>query len=162
MKALVLGAAGLLGSNLVRALVAQGDEVRAFLRPSGQVRTLEGVPVQRVTGDLNDPDSLARACKGVQVVYQAASYYPLHTIPVGLATSQALSQTKNLLDAVRQASVGRLVFGSSFTTIGFPWEPNRLADETCPFATAYRNNPYLMAKAAMEAAVLRAAKGVYP
>lgn len=162
MKALVVGATGLLGSNLVRALVRQGDEVRAFLRPSGQVRTLEGVSVQRVTGDLNNPDSLARACEGVQVVYQAAAYYPLHTIPVGLATSLALSQTKNLLDAVRQASVGRLVFGSTFTTIGFPREPNRSADETCPFATVYRNNPYLMAKAAMEEAVLRAAKEGVP
>lgn len=162
MKALVLGAAGLLGSNLVRALVAQGDEVRALLRPQSQVRTLEGVSVQRVTGDLNDPESLNRACDGVQVVYQAAAYYPLHTIPVGLATSQALGQTKNLLDAVRQASVDRLVFGSSFTTIGFPREPNRLADETCPFATAYRDNPYLMAKAAMEEAVLSAAKAGIP
>ena len=162
MKALVVGATGLLGSNLVRVLVAQGDEVRALLRSQSQVRTLEGVSVQRVTGDLNDPESLTRACDGVQVVYQAAAYYPPQTIPVGLATSHALSQTKNLLDAVRQASVDRLVFGSSFTTIGFPREPNRLADETCPFATAYRDNPYLMAKAAMEEAVLSAAKAGIP
>jgi dihydroflavonol-4-reductase len=162
MKALVVGATGLLGSNLVRALAAQGDEVRAFLRPSSQAHTLNGVPVQKVTGDLNDPDSLVRACDGMQVVYQVAAYYPLQTIPVSLATSQALSQTKNLLDAVRQTSVSRLVFGSSFTTIGFPREPNRLADETCPFATAYRDNPYLMAKAAMEESVLSAAKEGVP
>lgn len=162
MKALVLGASGLLGANLVRALVAQGDEVRAFLRPSSQARTLEGIPVQQVRGDLDDPNSLARACDGVHVVYQAGAYYPPQTLPVDLATSRALSQTKNLLDAVRQTSVSRLVFGSTFTTIGFPPEPNRLADETCPFVTAYQNNPYLMAKAAMEEAVLRGAKEGVP
>jgi dihydroflavonol-4-reductase len=162
MKTLVLGASGLLGANLVHALVAQGDEVRAFIRPSSQVRTLDGIPMQRVMGDLNDQGSLARACEGVQVVYQAAAYYPPQTVPVDLATSQALSQTKNLLDAVRQTSVSRLVFGSSFTTIGFPREPNRLADETCPFTTVYRDNPYLMAKVAMEEAVLSAAKEGVP
>ena len=58
--------------------------------------------------------------------------------------------------------MSKLVFGSSFTTIGFPLEPNRLADETCPFTTAYRDNPYLMAKAAMEEAVLRAAEEGVP
>ncbi|MBX3347184.1 MAG: NAD(P)H-binding protein [Nitrospira sp.] len=68
MKALVLGASGLLGANLVRALVAQGDEVRAFLRPNSHAHTLEGVSVQRVTGDLNNPDSLVRACNGIQVI----------------------------------------------------------------------------------------------
>jgi dihydroflavonol-4-reductase len=162
MKALVLGASGLLGANLVRALVAQGDEVRAFLRPSSQARTLEGIPVRQVRGDLGDLNSLTRACEGVQVVYQAAAYYPPQTVPVDLATSQALSQTKNLLDAVRQTAASRLVFGSSFTTIGFPREHNRLADETCPFATVYRDNPYLAAKIAMEEAVLRAAQEGVP
>ncbi len=67
MKVLLLGAARLLGSNLVRALVAQGDEVEAFLRQNSHVRTLEGVSVQRVIGDLGDPDSLVLACDGIQV-----------------------------------------------------------------------------------------------
>ena len=157
MKVLVLGATGQLGSNLVRALLDQSEQVRAFVRPTSRQGTLAGLAIERVEGDLSAVESLYRACDGVQVVYHAAAYYPPYTVPVATATSQALGETKNVLDAVRRASVDRLVFGSTLTTIGFPREPNRLADETCPFTTAYTNNPYLMAKAAMEDAVLDAA-----
>ena len=42
MKVLVLGATGLLGSNLVRALLAKGDQVRALIRPTNPAKTLAG------------------------------------------------------------------------------------------------------------------------
>ncbi|MBI4401522.1 MAG: NAD-dependent epimerase/dehydratase family protein [Nitrospirae bacterium] len=162
MKVLVLGATGQLGANLVRALLAKGDQVRALVRPTSNLLTLKGLNVERVEGDLNNAESLSRACTGVQIVYQAASYYPPHTIPADAATAQALAETRNLLTAVRRASVERLVFTSTLTTIGFPRDPGRLADETCPFSTPYTDNPYLMAKAAMEAEVLKAARGGLP
>jgi dihydroflavonol-4-reductase len=120
VKALVLGATGFLGSNLVRALLAHGQQVRALVRPTGNTRTLDGLDVERAVGDLRDPDSLARACAGVQVIYQTASYYPPQTIPAHAATTQALLETQNLLTAARRAAVARLVFTSTLTTIGFP------------------------------------------
>lgn len=168
MKALVIGATGQLGSNLVRALLAKGDEVRAFLRPiqahqqALHHRTLKGLDIERVKGDLNDLSSLIEACQGVQVVYQAASYYPAQTIPADKATAQALRETGNLLEAVRRTSVERLVFTSTLTTIGFPKTPGKLADETCPFNTSYPDNPYLIAKVAMEDEVLTATRTGLP
>src|SRR5881628_786259 len=162
MKVLVLGATGQLGSNLVRALLVRGDQVRALVRPTSNLLALRGLDVERGEGDLNNFESLRRACDGVKIVYQAASYYPPHTIPVGTATAQALAETKNLLEAVRRASVERLVFTSTPTTIGFPADRTRLADETCPFVPLYPDNPYLMSKAAIEKAVLEAAKGGLP
>src|SRR2546422_6323103 len=63
MKALVLGAAGFLGSNLVRVLLAHGHQVRALVRPTSNTRVLDGLDTERVLGDLRDPDSLARACE---------------------------------------------------------------------------------------------------
>ncbi|MBM4122931.1 MAG: NAD-dependent epimerase/dehydratase family protein [Nitrospira sp.] len=168
MKVLVIGATGQLGSNLVRALLARGDHVRALLRPilahqqALHHLTIKGLDIERVTGDLNDPSSLTEACQGAQVVYQAASYYPAQTIPAATAVAQALAETKNLLNAVRSTSVERLVFTSTLTTIGFPKDPTRLADEDCPFVSCYPNNPYLMSKAAMEQAVLEAARGGLP
>lgn len=168
MKVLVLGASGFLGSNLVRALLAKGNEVRAFLRPIQEHqqalhhRTLKGLEIERAIGDLNDPGSLTEACRGVQVVYQAASYYPTQTIPADKATAQALRETGNLLEAVRRTSVERLVFTSTLTTIGFPKAPGKLADETCPFNTSYPDNPYLIAKVAMEDEVLKASRAGLP
>lgn len=162
MKVLVLGGTGQLGANLVRALLAKGDQVRVLARPQSRTFTLDGLALERVAGDLNDGESLRRACDGVRVVYQAASYYPPHTIPVQTAVGQALAETRNLLDAVRRASVERLVFTSTLTTIGFPPNPGQLANEGCPFRSLFPNNPYLMAKAAMEQAVLDAAKQGVP
>ncbi len=162
MKVLVLGATGQLGANLVRALLAKGDQVRAFVRPTSNPIALEGLELERVTGDLGDAASLARACDGVQVVYHTAGYYPPYTIPVDTATAQALAETRNLLTAVRRPSVQRLVFTSTLTTIGFPQEGTRFANEDCPFRPLFPHNPYLMSKAAMEKAVLDAAKGGLP
>ncbi len=162
MKTLVLGATGQLGSNLVRALLTKGDQVRALVRPTSKTFTLDGLDIKRVTGDLNDPDSLVRACEHVQVVYQTASYYPPATIPVEVAKAQALRETNNLLNAVRQAGVERLVFTSTLTTIGFPKIPGQLANEDCLFSTQFPHNPYLIAKAAMEDRVLEAGQAGVP
>jgi dihydroflavonol-4-reductase len=175
MKGLVLGAAGFLGSNLVRALLAKGDAVRALVRPTSDLRTLQGLDIERVEGDLTDAGSLERACRGVHVAYQTASYYPAHTVPVNVAVAQALSETRNLLAAIRKADVDRLVFTSTLTTIGFPGGfprsvagppdnqgTSNLANEDCPFASLFPNNPYLMAKAAMEDAVVEAARRGLP
>ena len=169
MRTLVLGATGQLGSNLVRALLAKGDQVRVLVRSvttSAQASrhhlALQGVEVERAEGDLSDGESLRRACNGVDAVYHCAAYYPEATIPAEVATREALAQTKTVLEAVLQSGVGRFVFGSTLTTIGFPSVPGKLADETCLFKTQYRNNPYLMAKVAMEDTVLAASKSGLP
>lgn len=162
MKVLVLGATGFLGSNLVRALLDQGDQVRALIRPGNRATTLAGLPLERVHGDLNDAQSLAHACDGVRIVYHAAGYYPSATIPVEAAVRHGLTQTRNVLDAVRMSGVGRLVFTSTLTTIGFPKVRGALATEAAAFVSRFPNNPYLMSKAAMEVAVLDAAKQGVP
>jgi dihydroflavonol-4-reductase len=162
MKVLVLGATGFLGSNLVRAVLDQGDEVRALIRPGNRATTLAGLLLERVHGDLNDAQSLVHACDGVRIVYHTAGYYPSATIPVETAVGQGLTQTRNVLDAVRMSGVGRLVFTSTLTTIGFPNQPGTLATEASLFVSRFPKNPYLMSKVAMEEAVLEAAKEGVP
>jgi dihydroflavonol-4-reductase len=161
LKVLVIGGAGFLGSNLVRALLARGDEVRVLVRPTSSVVTLAGLPVERVEGDLNDAGSLARACRDMRVVYHTAGYYPSHTVPVEVAIAQGVAETRGVLNAVRQGDVDRLVFASSLTTIGVlrveSRDAGRLANENDPFHPLFPDNPYLMAKAHMEQEVLREA-----
>ena len=141
MKVLVLGATGFLGSNLVRALLAKGDQVRGLVRSSNPAPTLRDLDIERITGDLNMVESLRRACEGVRIVYHCAAYYPPHTVPVSVATEQALKETRHVLDAVRAASVARLVFGSTLTTIGFPRQQGQPADETAPSRRSTATTP---------------------
>ena len=52
MKALVTGATGFIGGNLVRLLLADGFQVRALVRPNSDQCNLAGLPLEIVTGDL--------------------------------------------------------------------------------------------------------------
>jgi dihydroflavonol-4-reductase len=166
VKVLVIGGAGFLGSNLVRALLDRHQEVRVMVRPTSNVITLAGLPIERVEGDLNDASSLERACRDVRVVYQTAGYYPSHTVPVEVAIAKGVAETRGLLNAVRQGDVDRLVFVSSLTTIGLPHTDSgngpRPANEDDPFRPLFPDNPYLMAKAHMEDEVLKAASSGVP
>lgn len=162
MKSLVIGGTGQLGANLVRALLEHGHHVRVLHRSTSNASTIDGLDVPRVVGDLNDGASMRRACDGMQVVYHAAGYYPTQTIPVDVAQGQALKETTSLLEAVRAAGVERLVYASTLTTVGFPDNPRHPANETCAFATRFTDNPYLMAKATMEAKILQAASEGIP
>ena len=162
MKSLVIGGTGQLGANLVRALLEHGHQVRILHRSSSNTFTIDGLDIERVVGDLNDGESLCRACEGMQVVYHTAGYYPSATIPVDVAKGHALRETVLLLETVRSAGVERLVFTSTLTTVGFPKIVGHPANETCSFSTLYPNNPYLMAKAAMEEKILQSTQQGIP
>ena len=71
-KSLVTGANGFLGSNVVRALLARGDDVTCLVRPTSQVGDLQALPVRLIRGDLTDYDSLRSATRGVDQVYHCA------------------------------------------------------------------------------------------
>lgn len=70
--ALVTGASGFIGSHLVEALAARGEEVRCLVRPTSNRRYLERHGARFYEGDVTDPESLAKAVIGVDVVYNLA------------------------------------------------------------------------------------------
>ena len=162
MKALVLGGTGQLGANLVRMLLGQGHQVRVLYRSRNSTRTLDGLDLEWIPGDLHIGESLRQACEGTDVVFHAAGYYPEETIPVDVAIGQALKETTLVLEAVRSARVERIVYASTLTTVGLSKQANYPANETCEFSTRFTKNPYLMAKAAMEDKILDAAKQGIP
>jgi dihydroflavonol-4-reductase len=72
MKGLVTGANGFVGAHLVRELLGAGWEVCAMMRSSSDRSRLEGLAPEVVHADLLDPDSLASAVAGVDVVFHVA------------------------------------------------------------------------------------------
>lgn len=113
---LVVGATGMVGSEVCRRLVAQGKEVRALVRTSSdpiKVSNLRAMGVQAVLGDLRDRASLEIACKGVETVISTASSMPFSYAPGenDIRTTDLVGEM-SLVDAARAAKVRHFVYTS--------------------------------------------------
>jgi hydroxymethylglutaryl-CoA reductase/dihydroflavonol-4-reductase len=159
-KVLVTGASGHLGSNLVRHLLADGQEVRVLYQARADNRSLEGLDVEKVEGDLRDPDSLRRAVAGVARVFHAAA-------KISTATATPEEQrllyeintlgTRDLLHAALDAGVSRVVLTGSFSSTGFDLDdPSQPSDETLPFYPFGPAMPYSHTKTLAEHELLKA------
>lgn len=100
-KVLVTGAGGFIGSHLVEALVARGDEVRALVRYSarGDFGNLEELPrevraaVDVRAGDLCDPHMVRACVKGRDAVFHLGA---IISIPQSYVTAAQVFQTNVL------------------------------------------------------------------
>ena len=151
MRALVTGGGGFLGRAIVERLIARGDHVRSMAR--GAYPALESVGVEVVRGDLTDSIAMNRACAGVDVVFHVAAkagvwgpYDDYHRVNV--------AGTENVLRAMRDAGIGRLVYTSSPSVV-FHGGDCEGADESLPYADHYLTH-YPETKAIAERLVLEA------
>lgn len=118
MKVLVTGATGIVGSNLVRALLAASHRVRVLVRASSDRRSLQTLPVELVEGDVLDPASLAGAAKGCTFVFHAAAVFSYWGMSGDEQTDLAVRGTRNMLEAARRMRVRRVVLTSSSVVLG--------------------------------------------
>ncbi len=113
MKALVTGANGFVGSHLCRLLAAKGATVRALVRKGSDRSGLDGVPLEEVTGDILDPESLAKAAEGCEQVYHLAAAVRFFTTdPDGMRRANT-EGTRNVLAAAAKAGARRIVHTST-------------------------------------------------
>jgi dihydroflavonol-4-reductase len=149
---LVTGASGFLGWHVAHALAERGYQVRALCRPASQLRELD---VERVEGDLRDPDSLRRAVEGCELVFHVAADYRLWSKhPADLYASN-VDGTRNVLEAAVRAKVERVVYTSTVGCIGMP--AGRSGDEQTPVSIAdmaghYKRSKWLAEQVALEKA----------
>ena len=152
MITVVTGAAGHLGGNLVRALVALGRRVRAV--DLGGWRSLDGLDVERVQADVRDLPSLERALAGAEVVYHTAAYISLSMDDWPLVEAVNVAGTRHVVAACLACGVRRLVHFSSIHALR--QEPFELpVDELSPLVGARGGAPYDRSKAAGELEVRR-------
>jgi dihydroflavonol-4-reductase len=118
MKVLVTGATGFVGGNLARQLRNRGYEVRALVRPESNTLAIDGTGIEPVTGDVLDRDSVARAVTGCDVVFHCAATYAFWSRDPREVYQTNVDGTANVLKAAHQASVSRVVYTSTVSTIG--------------------------------------------
>jgi len=161
MKTLVTGATGFLGSHVARALAGRGESVRVLVRPSSDLRALEGLDAERFAGDLRDRVSLDRALEDVQRVFHVAADYRLWSRDPREIHESNVTGTQNLLEAARRAGVEKFVYTSTVATIAVPREGGLPNEETQSSVNEMIGH-YKRSKFEAEQCALRAAEAGQP
>jgi dihydroflavonol-4-reductase len=152
MKAVITGGAGHVGAALARSLLSQGHTVRAMVRAGAMA--LDGLPIERVIGDVGEVESLRAAFAGADVVFHTAARISILRGDRDRVESTNVGGTRNVISAARAAGVPRLVHFSSIEALE-PLPLSSPVDETRQFVN-HRGSPYAHSKAGAELA-LRAA-----
>jgi nucleoside-diphosphate-sugar epimerase len=152
MRCLVTGASGFVGSHLVDALVARGDEVTALVRRTSNRRWLEHGAVRCTLGSFDDPASLEDAVRGQDAVFHIAGVITALTRRDYFRTN--VDGTRRLVEACRRAAPGlkRFLHVSSLAACG-PARGIPAVDETTP---CHPVSPYGESKLGGERAAMAA------
>jgi len=151
MRVLVTGGAGYIGSHTARKLAAEGHDVVVYDNLSeGHKQSVANLPLE--VGDLHDSERLVSIFKNHQT--EAVIHFAAHALVGESVTDPAkyyqnnIVGTLKLLDAMRSADVGKIVFSSTCATYGIP--DSSPIDESFPQVPV---NPYGFTKLCIEHAL---------
>ena len=113
-----------------------------MVRRDSDRRSLDGLPIEVIHGDLTDSASLAEAVAGVDTLFNVAARYDLSRRARREAYRANVDGTHNLMLAALRAQVDRVVHTSSVAAIGPPRDPSRPADETQWADVEHAPGPY--------------------
>lgn len=153
---LVTGAAGFIGSRVVRRLLARGHDVRALVLPSDRRDNLAELDCEVITGDVTQP-AIEDAMADVDVVFHLAALYALWLPDPRAMMRVNVHGTRNVLAAARRRGVRRVVHTSSIARFGGQGLRAR-ATEASPFALDATGNVYARSKALAHEVACEAAR----
>ena len=117
---LVTGAAGHVGTALVRELVGRGDKVRVFVLPDEDISSLNGIPLEVTKGNVLDRESLRPVMEGIDTVYHLAGIISIMPGRNARMRQVNVVGTSNVARVSREAGVRRMVYVSSIHALSRP------------------------------------------
>ncbi len=128
---LVTGAAGFIGSHLVRELRRRCDRVVCLVRPGESISRLADLDCRIHYGDLLEKSTLVDAVAGVDYIFHLAAR--MGGVPPETLFRVNYQGTKNLVEVCREQGVvpERFLFASSVTVMG-PSGKNHSLNEGAP------------------------------
>lgn len=129
---LVTGAAGFVGSELVRQLLAAGHSVRALVRKTEQLQPLEDAGAEAVLGNITNPEDCVKAMQGVKGVYHIAAMFREADQPDEAYVEANVTGVENVLQAAIETGVERVIHCSTVGVLGHIEKPP--GDEQTPYS----------------------------
>ncbi len=159
MHALVTGATGHVGTVLIKALKKRGDTVTAFVLPFQDISNIEAYCDHILYGDVGDLSSLRVAFRGIDAVFHTAGVIDITWSLKAKRNMQKVNVegVANVIEAVRQEHVSRLIYISSVHAIR-EIPHGGIIRETASFNSSLLRGAYAKTKAAGTSLVLEAAK----
>jgi dihydroflavonol-4-reductase len=145
MRAYVTGGTGFIGGAVVRRLLEAGHEVRALVRPGADTQQLDGLPVERVVGDLSEGAGLRQGMAGCDWVFHIAALYSYWGCRWADFYQTNVEGTRRVLEAAHLEDVDRVVYTSSIAVLGVHRDRTP-ASESTPSTLADRIGPYQRSK----------------
>ena len=159
MKAVVLGASGLIGNAIVRELLARGHRVTAVGRRTAIPPNLVGLDIEHLRLDLDSEGLSPERLAGQDAVIDAAAPYALH-LPFGRGAAasgdvieRADTRTERLLQSLKGRDLQLIYVGNSFT------EQSRAGWSGIQSEWMRLVHPYFAIKRRIEARLAKAAAG---
>jgi len=116
---LVTGGDGFLGTNIVLKLLEQSYSVRIYTEPGRDLKTLEGLAVEAVFGDIRKTESVTAAANGCDFIIHTAASTSIWPPRSDLLYGINVEGTRCVVEAALSASVKRLVHVGSANTFGY-------------------------------------------
>lgn len=147
----VTGATGFVGANLVSELNQQGVHVKALIRSGANLKALEGLDYEPVTGTLSDLEALKSGMQGCDRVYHVAAGYSLWAADYGPMYAANVQGSRDVCETAWRMGVERIVYTSTVGCIGLPsrrdesgkWVPS---NETATTTEQQMSNHYKRSK----------------
>jgi dihydroflavonol-4-reductase len=131
MRIAITGASGHIGSNLCRSLTEEGHEVRVLINHTS--KSLDGIPVEKISGNILDKESLESLISGSDIVIHLAATISIRGTTERDLVSININGTRNILNVINKIPVRRFIHFSSIHAL--TQEPfDQILDETRPLA----------------------------
>lgn len=151
---LLTGANGFLGNHIAQQLLEKQYTVRALLRPGSPTPTLDDLPVERFSGDLQDRSAVVSAADGCQYIIHAAALASVNPARNKAVWDTNLTGTENVLRAARLTDIERLVYVGTANVFDFGTK-EQPGDETSPYVGNRYGLDYMDSKKAASQRVLQ-------
>ncbi|MDR3645177.1 MAG: NAD-dependent epimerase/dehydratase family protein [Clostridia bacterium] len=153
MTCLVTGASGHIVCVLVRRLLDEGYDVRAFVLPGDRAASLEGLPIRMIHGDILKIEDIEKAAEGVDIIFHLAGIIGIGSGQKKRMHSVNVGGVHNIVEVCKKQNIRMLVYVSSVHALT-ELPGRQIIRETDSFSARQVHGSYAKSKAEATAYLL--------